>query len=61
MGSFLLFPYRRWIDANKIPDLISPPKEPPKLKEKEEPRSAPANQLTAEEEAELAELMSDDD
>ena len=42
-------------------DLISPPKEPPKEAVKEEQKPATASQLTAEEEAELAELMDDDD
>ncbi|KAL5533214.1 hypothetical protein ACEPAF_4990 [Sanghuangporus sanghuang] len=47
---------RRW----KLADLISPPKEPPKPVPKQEEKPASASQLTAEEEAELAELMDDD-
>ncbi|KAL5529300.1 hypothetical protein ACEPAG_5285 [Sanghuangporus baumii] len=47
---------RRW----KLADLISPPKEPPKPVPKQEEKPASTSQLTAEEEAELAELMDDD-
>ena len=43
-----------------IVDLISPPKEPPKQEAKEEQKPATISHLTAEEEAELAELMDDD-
>ncbi|THH04696.1 hypothetical protein EW145_g5333 [Phellinidium pouzarii] len=47
---------RRW----RLADLISPPKEPPK-QPAEETKLTSSTQLTAEEEAELAELMEDDD
>lgn len=42
------------------PDLISPPEEPPKPAPRQEKEPASTTQLTAEEEAELAELMDDD-
>lgn len=40
-----------------VSDLVNPPKETPKPSK---PKEKPSTQLTAEEEAELAELMEDD-
>ncbi|PAV23553.1 WD40 domain containing protein [Pyrrhoderma noxium] len=49
---------RKW----RLAELVNPPKEPLKQETKEEiPKPVASNQLTAEEEAELAELMSDED
>ena len=55
----LFFSKCAWLIVNIIlVDLINPPKEPPKPAPKEEEK--PLSTLTAEEEAELAELMDDD-